>query len=255
MHKRLLTRCSAGDLLALYLLAICVAAHAQFDSSSGVVNTNAVQALQVTALQADQAYDDGKYKRAFKLYQQLAKDAGDGFSQYRLGVMYYFGQHVEHDIVSAYAWSYLAAESGIAPYRKFNRQMATKLDDTEHTPANNLAKELIQKYGIFQQALKTRRLIRKEKFSCTGSRVGNTCSSVSVRTFNCSAGADRTPSEKCLRMGRMGLNAVAGSFPLKVKQAEQTLEALMDRYNPGNVNIGELELIDEDEKPHDREKD
>ena len=37
--------------------------------------------------------------------------------------MYYFGQHVEHDIVSAYAWSYLAAESGIAPYRKFNRQM------------------------------------------------------------------------------------------------------------------------------------
>ena len=29
----------------------------------------------------------------------------------------------------------------------------------------------------------------------------------------------------------------------------------MDRYNPGNVTIGELELIDEDEKQDDREED
>ncbi len=227
------------------LLLLLSPAHAQLDSSSGVVNTNAVQALQVTALQADQAYEDGKYKRAFKLYQQLAKDAGDGFAQYRLGVMYYFGQHVEQDIVSAYAWSYLAAESGIEPYRKFNRQMATKLDDAELAPADKLAKVLIQKYGIFQQAFKTRKLIRKEKFSCTGSRVGNLCANVATQDFGCSAAADRAPSERCLRMGRMGLNAVAGSFPLKVKQAEQTLETLMDRYNPGNVTIGELELLDE----------
>jgi hypothetical protein len=224
---------------------------AQFDSNSGLVNTNAVQALQATAHQADLAYSEEHFERAFALYESLAKDAGDNFAQYRLAVMFYFGQHVDQDTVSAYAWSYLAAESGTEPYRKFNRQMASLLGDDELAAATHMAGELIQQYGIFQQAFKTRAILRKEKFACTGSRVGNTCSSVASQSFDCAAGADRAPSEKCLRIGRMGLNAVAGSFPLEVKQAEQTLDALMDRYNPGNVVIGELELVDEAVKQKD----
>ncbi|MDA3934863.1 MAG: hypothetical protein PF630_11140 [Gammaproteobacteria bacterium] len=84
------------------------------------------------------------------------------------------------------------------------------------------------------------------QISCN-SDVVNTNVSVSSKSLSCAAGADRAPSENCLRMGRMGLNAVAGSFPLQVKEAEQILEGLMRTYNPGKVTLGELELIDDGE--------
>jgi len=215
--------------------------------NSGSANTNAVQALQEIVLQADQAYENQDFNKAFKLYQRLAKDAGDEFSQYRLAVMHYLGQHVERDVVSAYAWSALAAESGIKQYSQFNRKIASALKHEQLEAGTSMAQDLIQQYGIFQQAWKTRKLLRQEKFSCTGSRVGNTCASVSTQDFSCSIAAERAPSERCLRIGRMGLSAVAGAFPLEVKKAEQALEALMDRYNPGKVTMGELELLEDHE--------
>ena len=171
--------------------------------------------------------------------------AGDQFSQYRIAVMYHFGHQVAQDDISAYAWSYLAAESGVNPFVQFNRQISARLTQEQKQSAAQMASGLIKKYGIFQQAYKTRKLLRKEKFSCTGSRVGNTCSSVATTTFQCSAAADQAPSEQCLRIGRIGLNCIAGSFPLRLKQAEEMLDELMDQYNPGRVDLKDLELLDD----------
>jgi len=232
--------------LVVLALLLSTPAMSQF-GGSGIVNTNAVQALQEMVYRADQSYASGDYKTAFKLYERLAQDAGDNFSQYRLAYMYLHGQHVEQDPVKAYAWSSLAAETGTDQFQQFHRQVASGIDSETLTRAEVFTKDLRAKFGVFQQAYQTRKLIRAEKFSCTGSRVGNTCASVSSQSLSCAAGADQAPSETCLRMGRMGLNAVAGSFPLQVKEAEQLLEGLMRTYNPGQVTLGELELIDDGE--------
>ncbi len=231
--------------LVVMALLLSTPAMSQF-GDGGVASTNAVQALQATAYQADQAYAEQNFRRAFKLYERLAKDAGDEFAQYRLALMYYFGQHVEQDLVKSYAWSYLAAETGIDQFQQFHRQVKSQIDPNLLTGTQAYTKDLQKKFGVFQQAYETRQLLRKEKFSCTGSRVGNTCASVSTQDFSCAASADRSPSERCLRMGRMGINSVTGTFPLKLRQVEAELQDIMRTYNPGQVTLGEFEVLVED---------
>lgn len=241
--------------ILLFIIIVNYSATAQFGSNDGFVNTNAVQALQLLVMRADSAYQKQDYKTAFDLYQILSKQAWDQFSQYRIAYMYANEQHVNQDYVKAYAWSYLSAETGIPELLQYNRYITTKLNKTELSKAKDLAIKLIKEFGVFQQAMESKKLLRRQKFSCTGSRVGNSCSSVSFNGPSCGISADRPPPPKCLRMGRLGLNSVAGSFPLRVKKVEQRLELLIDEYNLGKVQLRELELIDEDAKPQDDEED
>jgi len=239
----------------LLLLLLTCSAQAQFDLNDGFVSTNAVQALHLLVMRADKAYLENNYKTAFKLHLILSKQAWDQFSQYRIAYMYANGQHVNQDYIKAYAWSYLSAETGIPEFIQYNLHIAEKLDEGSLAKATNLANRLIREFGTYQQAMESIKVLRKEKFSCTGSRVGNSCSSVSFNGPSCGISADRPPPPKCLRMGRLGLNSVAGGFPLRVKKVEQRLELLIDEYNPGRVELRELELIDEDVKRDRSEED
>jgi hypothetical protein len=234
-----------GILIMLQLLS--TPAMSQFGVASGLVSTSAVQSLQLLVSRADEAYRRKEYKRAFELYQSLAKNAGDKFSQYRLALMYAQGWHVEKNTVEAYAWSSLAAETEIPEFLAYQQQLEDQLEINELIQARKRANHLIENFGVFQQAYTSSKLLRRKKFSCTGSRVGNTCDRVASSGFGCAIGADRPPSETCLRMGRMGLNSVTGTFPLKLRQVEIELRELMRIYNPGQVTLGELELIDDGE--------
>ena len=90
----------AGPAIALLLLL--AAAPARADFNAGVV-----------------AYLQGDYHTAFTTMQPLAEDAGHGYAQYYLGLMYLKGQGVTEDAKQAGAWFRRAAEQAIpqAQYR------------------------------------------------------------------------------------------------------------------------------------------
>jgi len=205
-------------------------------------------------MQADDAYADQDYKLAYRRYQKLA-EIGDKFAQFRLAAMFEEGQFVDQDMIEAYAWSYLSAESGRAEYANYHSNIKSHLSSDQLTPARQRAGDLITKFGLYRQAAEAEDLLVKTLRSCTGSRVGNTCDAVEVTDFTCNIQSDRMPSPSCLRIGTMGLQAIVGSFPLQIRHVRQNLRNFMDQYNPGRVELGDFELIDEDVKRDRSEED
>ena len=60
---------------------------------------------------ADKYYEEGKYEKAIKLYQELAKKDSIK-AQYDVGFMYANAQGVEQDYEKAFEWYQKAAEKG-----------------------------------------------------------------------------------------------------------------------------------------------
>ena len=215
---------------------------------------NAVQSLRQAQQRADDAYADQSYKTAYRRYMKLA-EVGDKFAQFRLAVMYEEGQHVEQDMIAAYAWSYLAAENRRKEYLSYHASIKAKLKPDQLEAARQRAGDLVAKYGLYRQAVEAEDLLVKTLRTCTGSRVGNTCDAVEVADFTCNTQSDRVPSPSCLRIGTMGLQSIVGNFPLQMRHVRQNLRDFMDRYNPGQVELGDFELIEEEVKPQDSEED
>lgn len=203
---------------------------------------NAVQALQQLQQRADEAYAKADYERAHKLYLHL-NQVGDKYAQFRLAAMYEDGDFVEQDLLAAYAWSLLAAETGRKAFRDYHQQIKARLSSDQLPQARQRASELVAEHGIFIQAMRAQDMLRKEIKGCTGSRVGNRCDAVSSVSFDCGVSADRLPEPKCLRMGSLGLTAVAGVFPAQIRQVQNGLRDFISEYNPGQVELGDLELM------------
>jgi len=210
------------------------------DSSS----INAVLAFKKLQDTADADYKAEDYQRAFKRYHQLAK-YNDKYSQYRIASMYAKGLGVEKNMVEAYAWTYVAAETKQKGFVNYHVSIRSKLNDSELQEGKNLASEYLKDYGTFAVASDARKLIRKQKRQCTGSRVGSSCDRISTAGINCGATSQGVIGRECLTLGAVGLPSVAGLQPKDLRDAENQLERLMDTYNPGSVELGELELIDD----------
>jgi hypothetical protein len=58
-----------------------------------------------------------------------------------------------------------------------------------------------------------------------------------------------------LKLGSVGLPSVRGAQPLEIRKVELTLRDIMDQYNPGHVELRELELIDDDVDAPQHEED
>ncbi|MFZ7199698.1 tetratricopeptide repeat protein [Avibacterium avium] len=76
-------------------------------------NKVTAQQLEQQFQQATQAYRQGNYHSAFKLFKPLA-ERGNPTSQYNLGQMYLNGQGVRQDFSLAINWYKKAAEQGYA---------------------------------------------------------------------------------------------------------------------------------------------
>ncbi|MDA3934862.1 MAG: hypothetical protein PF630_11135 [Gammaproteobacteria bacterium] len=213
-------------------------------------NMNAVASLQIAQQRADEAYKNGDYKLAFRRYQKLA-EVGDKFAQFRLAVMYEDGLHVEQSLIEAYAWSYVAAESDRKEFRDYNARIKQLLNEEELATARKHAGNRVTEFGLYKQASDAYKLLLGTIRSCTGSRVGNTCASVKVIDMTCSIASDELPGQNCLRIGTMGLESIVGNFPLTVRKAKENLQNFMDAYNPGRVELGDFELIDDPPKAAD----
>ena len=233
--------------LTIMIFAAGLSAHTVWGQNLGAGidgggNMNAVQALQVVQQRADEAYGEADYERAHELYM-LLHQVGDKFAQFRIAAMYEDGNFVAQNLIEAYAWSFLAAETGRQAFRDYHQQIKAKLQPDQLSPARERAGELVAEHGIFVQAIRAQQMLRNELKACTGSRVGNRCDAVSSNSYDCGLSADRLPARKCLRIGSLGLAAVAGAFPAQIRQVQNGLRDFIREYNPGSVELGDFELI------------
>ena len=124
-------------------------------------------------VQADQYYEAGDYKKAFKTYFKLAK-MGVSHSQGRVSQMYASGEGTKLSLTEAYAWSVLAAQRG-AKDKAAKRDELWELN-TDKKAAEKKADKLMSKYGraaLQKKADSKAKLKRNTKSGgCTGSKLG-----------------------------------------------------------------------------------
>lgn len=205
---------------------------------------NAVLAFKGLQEKADEHYKAERYEQAFTHYLRLA-EYNDKFSQYRIGSMYAAGRGVPKNSVLAYAWTYVAAETRQKGLVNYHIKIRESLTPAELDRGRERANEYLQDYGTFAMANKARKLIRREKRSCTGSRVGSSCDKVASASGNCGSSSQGVLSSSCMTLGAVGLPAVSGLQPSDLRTAERQLDQMIDQYNPGRVELGELEIIED----------
>lgn len=217
-----------------------------FDSLSRIVNgkVNAIQAFEKLQLRADAHYNEKRYEKAFNLYLELAS-YNDKFSQYRVAFMYANGHGTKKDMIEAYAWSYVASETHKKDIVNYHVAVRDRLSPIELEQAKSMATQYRADYGTFAVANKARRLVRKEKSNCVGSRIGSRCDRVTSGGINCSSAGDVPPSVDCLLLGSVGLPSVSGMLPKDLRTVEKNLKNMMAAHNPGRVELRDLEIIED----------
>ena len=150
-----------------FLFSICVLVFAAAQTSSAI----AKDLLEFRA-EADQYYDAGNFKKAYKGYLKIAK-IGDQYSQYWVSHMFANGEGRTVDLEDAYAWSVLAAEGGDEKLVTHSTDLFDQIDNKDG--AEKAARKLMNKYG--KQALddKAEYLAKRDagrrSGACTGSRL------------------------------------------------------------------------------------
>ena len=123
--------------------------------------------------EADQYYQQGNFKKAYKTYLKLAK-TGDNYSQHQVSKMYADGEGKSANLTKAYAWSTLAAESGQEQWVNYSDELLHRTNDKDK--ALNSARKLKKKYGQEALKIKAERKGRDELYeagsTCTGSKMG-----------------------------------------------------------------------------------
>ncbi len=81
-------------------------------------------------------YSSGDYENAHKEFLSMA-EVGEKRSQYNLGVMYYYGQHVEKNINKAYAWIKLSIQSETSKTKEKStfQTVASQIEDKTQAEA------------------------------------------------------------------------------------------------------------------------
>ena len=139
---------------------------------SCLILSSAAQAkvLQDRIVEADNYYQQGEYKKAYKSYFKLAK-TGDHYSQYRVAQMFAHGQGTKIDYTQAYAWSMLAQEGNKIDMEIDSNELLQQVDDK--VDAQRKTEKLMKKYGNVAQAKRARQKEKRRNSSgsCTGSRL------------------------------------------------------------------------------------
>ena len=128
--------------------------------------------MQEYRSEADQYYQQGNFKKAYKSYYKLAK-TGDHYSQHQVSEMYANGEGKTVDLTKAYAWSVLAAEGGDERLANNSEELLQRTNDKNK--ALKSAEKLKKKYGKQVLEAKAERRGLDELYvagsNCTGSRM------------------------------------------------------------------------------------
>ena len=112
------------------------------------------------------AYQQQDYETAFQEFKRLS-ELGDAPSQRNLAVMYFKGEHVERDVVEAYAWASLAAEQESDENFIVMQTITEQLPDKLRYEAKERFERLSSKFGL--QALNDRLMpiAKEQKADCS----------------------------------------------------------------------------------------
>jgi TPR repeat protein len=123
--------------------------------------------------EADQYYQKQNYSKAYKMYLKLAKK-GDHSAQSQVATMNAGGEGKKTDLMEAYAWSTLAAESGDEELLRRSEDLFQQVSDK--TKAEKKAAKLQKKYSqtaLKERAEKRERIRRRHEMGgCTGGKLG-----------------------------------------------------------------------------------
>lgn len=129
--------------------------------------------LSESRSKAGQYYQDRDFDGAYKIYFKLAK-AGDYYSQDKISHMHATGEGVAVDLTEAYAWSVLAAESGVDRMLAKSDELLQQVDD--QAKAHKRAAKIKRKYGKEALLAKAERKAKHKRNhrmgGCTGSKLG-----------------------------------------------------------------------------------
>lgn len=246
-------------LLALLLLSL----NCYSDDKDGIIPTlrvgstglySAVFVFQAYQQEVHQLFDDKQYQKAFDGYLRLAM-ANDKVAQYRLGYMLLEGLGTETDLVRAYAWARLAKENlpddydaNQKVYQTLHKHIRDKLSDEQLNLAKQKANQYLSKYGNFATSIKARRSFYRERSRCVGSRAGACNKAIqtndSAGTGICELRFGIPPNNLCLLYGSLGVPSISGQGYQQVVQSIDMVERRIETYNPGRVELRELEIDD-----------
>lgn len=211
--------------------------------------------------QADEFYQEGDYRKAYRKYLDLAK-VGDSFAQYRVSYMNLYGEGRSKDVVEAFAWSTLAAQNQHPELVEYRDTLWEALDGTTQQDAEDKADKYMNRYGNLALAEKAREKARRRLSSCTGSRLSTRCEEVYVadmpNTVGGGPGAFGETGETAasIASARAGSAAEAtleggvASRDIEYYQGLRRTVRQLDQYiaeHEGRVELGEFELLDDDE--------
>ncbi len=175
---------------------------------------------------ADRAYDRGDYARAYRILSKGLSWRGDKYSQYLLGVMHLNGQGVRRDPARGVAWLRLAAERKNARLLAAYEEALDTLTDAQRARADVLYEEFKDEYGDRRVLARLVRKDLRELNNTTGSRLGAT---------------DFLPLTIVTLDGR---RIPGDQFYGSIRQRVDTRLG----YLNGVVELGEFELIDDEEE-------
>ncbi len=198
---------------------------------------HAIEALEILQHRADHFFEKEQYDLALRDYSMLAR-VSDKYSQYYLAYMHFHGLGMPENLIEAYAWSYVAAETGIPDYVGFHQAVHVQLNEQQLIVAWKKANEYQNDVGIYKTAIRARKLIARKKQQCTGSRVGATCNRIGRSINTCNANMSKTPSQECLIIGAIDLLGIAGTQRFHLRNVEFALDHFIDENNPIRVELG-----------------
>ena len=214
--------------------------------------------------EADKLYERGDYNDAFKEYSRLAKK-GDIFSQYQLSRMYYAGQGTRQEWPEAYAWSVLAAQTGVQEFVDYREALTVLVPEDERKAALRRADYFTRRWGNVAIAAEARDRAKRELRTCTGSRLGTRCEDVYAQQMPNAWGinpgpgtggsaAPRDADAGGSASGSGSLSSTAGGgggdgrdidHYQSLRQSIAALDAYIQRHTC-RVELGEFEVLEPD---------
>jgi TPR repeat protein len=177
--------------------------------------------------EADEAFEQGDFQRAHRLFLKKLAPKGDKHAHYMLGHLNHHGLGVPQDAARALAWYALAAERGSSGARSVAEQLSAELPDAEQQRADAIFAELLARYGDRRLMVKAMQRDERELRRRTGSRLGS-----GIKPMLVIAPDGRT---------------ISGD---QYYQALKARIELRRQWLGGTVTLGEFEIIEpEDEAP------
>jgi len=117
-------------------------------------------------------YQRGDYDRAYKEYQQRARE-GDTFAQYRVSYMTLMGMGTRADVIESMAWAVLAAEGDDQALDDYQAAVAAMVPSDKRRKAEKQADYFKRRWSRNEDYGSDR--VEHSGGGCTGSRLAMNC--------------------------------------------------------------------------------